>query len=289
MTRCTTRLIIVSLFLLMWMGGCSTKVVVPPVTLDAAQLHLDGKFVWFDLFTTDMTAAQNFYDRVFDWNFERTNAGNAQVKTIFSSGRIIGTMIGRDGEPGDSQWLSYMSVTDTDHAYEAALRSGGTGHVPPKDLPNRGRIAVVLDPQKAPVALLNSPVGDPPDRKPRANLWFGAELWTTDVDGAVRFYTPLGGYQSEQVDVHDAVSYTVLYTNDQPRAGVVSIPWNDVDPQWVPYVAVEDIQATVTLIEDNGGRILIAPQMDVKSGRVALFADPTGAIVGIQELEPEED
>ncbi len=28
-----------------------------------------------------------------------------------------------------------------------------------------------------------------------------------------------------------------------PRAGVVQIPWGDVNPNWVPYIAVEDVAA----------------------------------------------
>lgn len=278
-----------SLLLFLVLAGCSTKIIVPPVTMDAAKLQLNGKFVWFDLFTTDMTTAQNFYDRVFDWDFERANEGNARVKNIMHQGQFVGNMIGRDSTPGDSQWLSYMSVADTDHAYDAALSAGATKYTAPKEMPNRGRIAVVIDSQKAPVALLHSPVGDPPDGKPQANGWIGSELWTHDVDQAVAFYTRLGGYTVEDVEVHDKVQYKLLLTDDRPRAGVVSIPWEKVDPQWVPYVAVVDIQATVKLIQANGGRILIAPQMDVRSGRVALFADPTGAVLGIQELEPEEE
>ncbi|BDQ37689.1 glyoxalase [Pseudodesulfovibrio nedwellii] len=285
--RCAS--LTLTLLLLTGLTACSTKVIVPPVTMDAAKLQLNGKFVWFDLFTTDMTTAQNFYDRVFDWDFERANEGNAQVKNIMHQGQFVGNMIGRNSTSGDSQWLSYMSVADTDHAFDAALSAGATGYTPPKEMPNRGRIAVVIDPQKAPVALLHSPVGDPPDAKPRANGWIGAELWTNEVDEAVAFYTRLGGYTSEDVAVHDKVQYKLLLTDDRPRAGVVSIPWKDVDPQWVPYVAVENIKATVELIRANGGRILIEPQMDVRSGRVALFADPTGAVLGIQEMEPEED
>jgi len=285
--RCAS--LTLTLLLLTGLAACSTKIIVPPVTIDAAKLQLNGKFVWFDLFTTDMTAAQNFYDRVFDWDFERANQGNAQVKNILHRGQFIGNMIGRNSTPDDSQWLSYISVADTDHAYDAALNSGATSYTAPKEMPNRGRIAVVIDPQKAPVALLHSPVGDPPDGKPRVSRWIGAELWTHNVDEAVAFYTRLGGYTAEDVEVHDQVRYKLLLTNGRARAGVVSIPWEDVDPQWIPYVAVENIQATVELIQANGGRILIEPQMDVKSGRVALFADPTGAVMGVQQLEPEED
>ena len=270
------------LLLVAIMTGCSSKIVVPPVTMDAARLQLNGKFVWYDLFTTDMTASQNFYDRVFDWTFERTNEGNPRVKNIMFRGQFIGNMIGRDSTPGDSQWLSYMSVGNVDGGYDAALAAGASGQTAPKELPNRGRIAVIVDPQKAPVALLKSPVGDPADARATPSLWIGAELWTVDVDQAVTFYTRLAQFQVQEIAMHEKVAYRVLLTNNRIRAGIVSIPWEGVTPQWIPYVGVEDISAAVERVKGNGGRILVDPQPAIKAGRVAIFADPSGAVMGIQ-------
>ena len=282
---------VLSLMVLLMSGlaGCSNKIVVPPITFEAARLQLEGKFVWYDLYTTDMTASLNFYDRVFGWRFERTNQGNPRVKNIMSRDGYIGNMIGREAEQGNSQWLSYMSVPDVDEAYDKAVNSGAAEYLTPKELPNRGRVAVFIDPHKAPVALLTSPIGDPPDARFKPGLWIGAELWTPNVDEAVAFYSGLVNYEARKVDVHEKVSYTLLLSQHRPRAGVVSIPQKGVDPQWIPYVGVENINTTVRLIKDNGGRILVEPQSDVKSGRVAIFADPAGAVLGVQELEPEED
>nr|WP_321513482.1 VOC family protein [uncultured Pseudodesulfovibrio sp.] len=288
-TRCVPLAFILTLLLLVGLAGCSTKIIVPPVTMDAARLQLNGKFVWFDLFTTDMTAAQNFYDRVFDWGFERSNEGNPQVKNILHRGQFVGNMIGRNSTPDDSYWLSYISVADTDHAYDAALGSGATSYASPKEMPNRGRVAVIVDSRMSLIGLLKSPVGDPPDVKPVAGQWVGTELWTDSLDDALAFYTRLGGYNAESVTANDMVQYRLLSTNGRIRAGIVSTQRVDIAPQWVPYVAVENIQATMELIRANGGRILLEPQMDVTSGRLALFSDPTGAVLGIREMEPEED
>ncbi|BCS89441.1 glyoxalase [Pseudodesulfovibrio sediminis] len=251
-------------------------------------MELTGKFVWFDLYTTDIVQATRFYDAVFNWSFERTDPESGKVKNILFDHERIGNVIERKDKAKGSQWLSFISVRNTDALFNQALDSGATKLIAPKDMPDRGRVAVVLDPQEALFALVTSPLGDPADVKPTNGYWLGAELWTHDVDAAIQFYATLVGYTAQSLPVHEQVRYTQLLANAIPRCGVVSIPWEDVSPQWVPYVAVLDIQETLARVEAHGGRILIRPQMDIKSGRVAIFKDPTGGILGIQEFQPEE-
>lgn len=281
----------VSILILVCLGGltgCASKMVVPPLTSRAAGLELTGKFVWFDLYTTDIVQATRFYDAVFNWSFERTDPESGKVKNILFDHKRIGNVIERKDKAEGSQWLSYISVRDTDAVFNRAVSSGGSKFIEPRDMPDRGRVAVVLDPQKVLFALVTSSFGDPPDVKPTNGYWLGAELWTPAVDEALAFYSSLAGYTYVSLPVHEKVRYTLLQTGSTPRGGVVSIPWEGVSPQWVPYVAVLDIQDTLARVEANGGHILIQPQMDITSGRVALFKDPTGGVLGIQEYQPEE-
>jgi len=277
--------IILILLIAFGLTGCaSQKIIVPPVTNNAAGIHLPGKFVWFDLFTTDMTAASNFYEALFGWDFERTNENNPAVKTVFQNGSPIATMIGRNGEPGNSQWLSYLSVEDVDSSVQVVLNNGGSVYRPARELPDRGRIAVVLDPQKAPVALLTSSTGDPGDSAFVSNRWLGCELWTGNVDDAVGFYQKLAGYDVSLVDVHESTQYRLLSKKGKQRGGVVKIQWDDIKPEWIPYIVVDSIMETVTRAQKIGGTLLLPPDMSVKEGRVAIIADPTGAVFGVQQL-----
>ncbi len=266
--------------------GCySTKVIMPPITESAAQIKAPGKFVWYDLYSTDMNSCENFYGNLFGWDFQRTNEFEPRVKTIFLNGKPIGNMIGRDAEPGDSQWLCYISTNDVDGALAVTEANGGKIYRPAKDLPDRGRVGVGIDPQGAPFALLNSPVGDPIDDGVKPNRWLGCELWTTDADAAVKFYSTLAGYEVEVIDVHDKVQYRMLKVGGKRRAGVVSIPWKEMKPEWLPYVAVENILAVLTKVEKQGGKVLIAPNMNVKEGRMAVVADPSGAVIGLHQMK----
>jgi len=281
---CKAGCALILLMLPMLVGCPSTKIIVPPITESAAKISLPGKFVWFDLFTTDMTAAANFYGALFGWEDRRTNENDASVKTFYHHGKPVANMIGRESIPGDSQWLAYMSVDDVDSALEITEALGGSIHREAKDLPNRGRIGVAVDPQKAAFAMVTSPVGDPLDVKFVFNRWLGCELWTTDVSGASDFYTKLVGYSVNVVDVHEKVQYRLLASQGHRRGGIVEIPWSDAAPEWVPYIAVESILATVTKAQELGGKLLLEPDMSVKQGHIAIIADPAGAIFGIQQL-----
>lgn len=276
-------LALLSLFALT--GCASQKIIVPTVSESAAQISLPGKFIWFDLFSTDMTSSENFYDAIFGWDFERTNEINPGVKTIFYRGKPIGNMIGREAEAGNSQWLAYMSVPEVDMVEQIAAENGGEIVREAKDLPDRGRVAVIRDPQKAAVALLTSSSGDPVDTQFMPNLWLGAELWTTDVDGAVAFYQKIAQYDVSLVDVHDKVQYRMLSKNGKRRGGIVSIPWKDVKPEWVPYVAVDNLLTVLTKVEKWGGKVLLTPDMSIKEGHVAIIADPSGAVIGVQQIK----
>lgn len=258
MKLCAKQGMVCCLMLLMLgLAGCpSSKVTFPAITESAAEIHTPGKFVWFDLYSTDMTACENFYDGLFGWDFQRTNDYIPRVKTIYANSRPIGNLIGRDSEPGNSQWLSSMATENVDRTMELAEDNGGEQFRPPHDLPNRGRVGVIIDPQGAAFALVTSPIGDPVDTMPTPNMWLGAELWTTDVEGSARFYQAVAGYDVKVVQVHDKVEYRVLSRKGKRRGGIVSIPWKGMKPEWVPYIAVADVAAIVKQVPGLGGKCL---------------------------------
>ncbi len=285
---CLVQKMVATLILLAFLGltGCaSNKIIAPPISETATDIHYSGKFVWFDLFTTNITAASNFYHALFGWNFKNTSEANPDVKTVFQHGKPIANMIYREDKSKSSQWLSYMSVPDIDCAIATTQNNNGSVYKKAKEFPDRGKVAIILDPQKAAVALLTSSSGDPQDDIFIPNRWLGCELWTTDVDMAVSFYQKIAGYEVNLVDVHEKVQYRMLSKDDKRRAGVVSIPWSDITPEWIPYITVEDVRKTTVKAQELGGKILISPDMSVKEGQIAIISDPTGAVFGIQQLE----
>lgn len=104
------------------------------------------------------------------------------------------------------------------------------------------------------------------------------DLTTSDFEAAKRFYTALFGWDCQDQE-SDAGPYALALQRGEPVAGIYQTQGDG--SMWNTYIAVDDADATAKAITDAGGRILMEP-FDVQgSGRMAMAADPTGAVFGI--------
>jgi predicted enzyme related to lactoylglutathione lyase len=268
-------------------AGSGVMIVVPPLNESAQQSHTVGKFVWYDLITGDVDAVKKFYGGVFGWEFEGVVEGDDVYTLIRYKGEAIGGIIDMDAAEriDGEQWVSYLSVADVDAAVALAKKNGGKVLRDPFDFKERGRVAVVTDPQGALMVLVRSTSGDPPDMDPPQNTWLWTELFTSDVNAAASFYSELAGYNIGEMDTGVRVPYFVFETEDEARAGMLEIPeqWEGVTPNWLPYIRVEDAAAVAAKVEALGGKLLLAPSPDVRSGSAAIIMDPTGGVLAIQK------
>ena len=111
-----------------------------------------GALVWHELVTRDIDAAKDFYAAVFAWGADTSEAGPTTYTEWKLGGRAIGGMLQMNEEwPMDipAHWMAYFAVEDADAAAEKAQELGATLRVPPTDIPNVGRFAVVVDPAGA--------------------------------------------------------------------------------------------------------------------------------------------
>ena len=108
-------------------------------------------FCWNELVTHDPQQAIDFYTRLLGWNVQVTNMGNFDYTTFSVGERANGGMMKIQPEWGEvpPSWSVYFTVEECDAAVEKALSLGGNIIVPPADIPNMGRFAMVQDPQGA--------------------------------------------------------------------------------------------------------------------------------------------
>ena len=52
-------------------------------------------------------------------------------------------------------------------------------------------------------------------------------------------------------------------------------------PAWMTYVNVIDADGTAKMVADAGGTVLMAPMDVLDQGRMAVFADPAGAVIAV--------
>jgi len=112
-------------------------------------------FGWSELATTDPVAATRFYTALFGWG-AKPSQGPVGYTEWQTGGCSIGGMMKIDPAWGNvpPHWLNYLSVADCDASVKQAASLGGTVVLPPQDVPNVGRFAVLADPQGAHFAVI---------------------------------------------------------------------------------------------------------------------------------------
>ena len=273
------------------LSACAPRqTIVPPLTPSSSDSRHVGQFVWYDLLTNDVEGVKAFYGGLFGWTFDDGGEKPPVFTTIFLKGRPIGGIAATQEmkqEVNVSQWVSSVSVPDVDRAVAEVKRLGGTVTAEPQDLPHRGRVAVVRDNQNALLALVSSPTGDPPLERSEVGGWLWTELWTRDAAASLAFYEELLGYEAVAYEDTQPANYHVLQRDGQNLAGVLAYDLPGVEPNWLPYVLVEDPASLVRKVEGLGGRVLFPPDPGIRGGGVAIIADPSGAAITIQKWPPE--
>ena len=233
----------------------------------------EGDLVWFDLVTDDPDAAKRFYARMFGWSFSRDQDGysiirsyNEYVGGIFEDDEL-------DPSAEDARWIPSISVADVDAAVTRVSRAGGKVLVAAQDMPGRGRMAVVEDPEGGIVGLLRTQRGDPPKEKTESGDWLYMQLWTPDMEATTAFYTDALGYNRK--------GNLLRYGSDN-RALLVSIDLENTDSAWLPMVLVPDIDEAVARVRTLGGLVYLEPAEQFGNGEMALVADPTGGAFLLQ-------
>ena len=116
--------------------------------------------------------------------------------------------------------------------------------------------------------------------------FFWNELMTNDVEKAKQFFARTVGWQFEGMNMADmggAGTYWVAQADGKPVGGMMDMTGvvpPGVPPHWIGYVEVDDIDARIAQVASAGGNVM-RPPFDIPGvGRIAILADPTGAVLG---------
>ena len=247
------------------------------VTKTPTGVHFSGKFVWHDLLTDDVLEAKKFYTGLFEWSYEESGS----YTTIYHHGKPIGGMMGiasKTGAKAEALWLPSLSVSDVDSAVAYVKSKKGTVLKGPMDMKERGRAALVSDPEGAQLVLLHTKGGDPKDQTPKMGDWLWNELWTNKPKESYSLYHNLGKYDASKMKD----GYRILKRHSKWRAGIRDVSKEGIKSRWVPVVRVADLKATMDKAVKLGGSVAMKPHKDISNGNVAVIIDNTGALLLVQ-------
>ncbi|MHA6324013.1 VOC family protein [Roseivivax sp. CAU 1753] len=119
-----------------------------------------GTVIWSELMTRDIAGAQRYYTEICGWSFTAVPMGPDAPDYILGmrGGAPVAGLVDMTADPDDSgkdpYWLSYLAVDDVDAAVATTIDAGGSVQRAPFDVPETGRVAVVIDPTGAMVGLM---------------------------------------------------------------------------------------------------------------------------------------
>jgi predicted enzyme related to lactoylglutathione lyase len=231
-----------------------------------------------------------FYEKTFGWTrAELLKGANVRESvTLLRGGRPVAKIIYHEAETiglRRARWVPVFAraAGSSEDLAEVVKKAGGqvlnkeqTG-----ELGVAGRPVLLLDAESAVAAIIQGEEGEA-----TGGLW--PVLVTNRPDMAAPFYQALLGWEPK------AERRTPLFPGDflffageVARAGTAVQSTAGIRRAgWIILVGVADIEATTLAAKKAGGRVMRSPSLDLIGGRVAVIADPRGAVFGLYELVP---
>jgi predicted enzyme related to lactoylglutathione lyase len=107
------------------------------------------------------------------------------------------------------------------------------------------------------------------------------DLGVADIAKAGAFYAELFGWEVQQ-GPPEAGGYALCLKDGRPVAGIGPKMGPAGEPSaWVTYLAASNADEAAAKIRASGGRVLMEPMDVMDLGRMAMAADPGGAVFGL--------
>lgn len=243
-----------------------------------------GKLVWADLYTGDVEASLNFYQKTFGWTVKAFAKEQAKYHLLYDNGQAVAGVLARDSKRNKTDNALWVGSIDTDNVSsrsELAAKNNATIILAPHDFKLYGKRSVLADPQGGVIALLELDLTNKNHQK-ISTKWDWAQLFSTDTKQAALFYQDTFGYTLEPINSQKDNFF--LIQAEMVQASIVRLPESfEQRDRWVNFIEVENINTILSKAATNGATIIYQPE----NGGLAIIADPNGALLGLTQQESE--
>ena len=128
-------------------------------------------------------------------------------------------------------------------------------------------------------------MGERAEHAPGTFSW--VDVASTDLDGATAFYEGLLGWDHVDAPIGDGAVYRMFGLRGKNVAAGAELRDEErshgIPPHWNNYVTVTSADDTAARVSELGGNLMMDPFDVFDSGRMAVFTDPTGAVLCVWE------
>jgi predicted enzyme related to lactoylglutathione lyase len=246
-----------------------------------------GCFAWYELITTDVSAAEAFYGDVVGWEAQDASTPDLPYR-LFTAGKVSICGLMNLPEEGRNmgarpRWMGYVGVDDVKLTAARIQRFGGAVYVPATNT-NIGLISVVADPQIATFALVNGlrPGRQQPAESGKPGHVGWHELHAADWEKVFAFYGEIFGWQKADAEISHTDAYQLFSVGGLRIGGMCMKRPAEPLPFWLFYFNVGDIDAAAKRVKAGGGQVYEGP-LELPGGIwIARCADPQGAAFALQ-------
>jgi uncharacterized protein len=119
-----------------------------------------------------------------------------------------------------------------------------------------------------------------PEYPPGTPSW--VDLSSPNADASAAFYGDLMGWEAtEPGPAEETGGYRMFQQDGKSVGGLMGHTEEGQPTAWATYISVADANETASKVTDAGGSVVVEPMDVMDLGRMAYFADPTGAVFGV--------
>ncbi|EFL37862.1 VOC family protein [Streptomyces griseoflavus] len=257
---------------------------------------VDGAPDWIDVGTSDIDGTASFYGGLFGWEFGPAGPDAGGYGFFRLAGRIVAGGMRTTPEQGPPAWTVYFQSSDADATAQSVRQARGSVVVPPVDVRELGRTALLADHAGVPFGIWEPALLKGIEVAGQVGALCWAELHTPDIARAAAFYRAALGWETSAVTFPGGVYTSVnpAGTGEDAMFGGLVSPADDPTeaesgrPHWLPYFAVGDTDAVVARAVELGGRVRLPATSLAGVGRLARLEDPYGARFAVLRGDPRQ-